>query len=299
MIDPTLYALVEEQRSYLAEHGDHPADRPDADPANLLPVEVLNVAGVPVRILRPQQPRAIYLHFHAGSYVFGAAAMMDHANSVLARSIGAIVVSVDYRLVPAESYPAPIDDAETAALWLIQNQPFGALPMLIGGESVGATISLLTLLRLRDRSNHTGNFRGMNLIAGTYDFSMTPSQRLAPESYFLSPTALRRTQTTVFPGLSPEQLRDPAISPLYANLAHLPPALITVGTADSVLDDSLFLAARLEAAGGRAELQVYPEATHPFMTLPTAMAREAHGRVTRFLAAAIVKGAGKEESSFS
>jgi len=283
MIDPALFALVAEQRQYLAEHGDHPADRADADPAELLPVEVQVVAGVPVRILRPNQPRAVYLHFHAGSYVFGFAAMMDHANSVLARAIDAIVVSVDYRLIPAAAYPAPIDDAEAVALWLIRSKPFGELPLLVGGESIGATISLLTLLRLRDLHGLTGNFRGMNLIAGNYDFSMTPSQRLAPESYFLSPAVQRSNQATVFPGRSPEELRAPGISALYADVTGLPPALLTVGTADSVLDDSMFMAARLAAAGGRAELQIYPEGTHPFMTLPTAMAREARRRVVRFL----------------
>ena len=283
MIDPALLVFVEEQRHYLAQHGDHPADPSGADSSELLPVEVIPVGGVPVRILRPDQPCAVYLHFHAGSYVFGFAAMMDHSNSVLARTTGAIVVSVDYRLIPAAAYPAPLDDAETVALWLIRDRPFGDLPLLIGGESVGATISLLTLLRLRDRHRLTGAFSAMNLIAGNYDFSMTPSQRLAPHSYFLSPAVLRRTQATVFPGLSPEQLRDPSISALYADLTGMPPALLTVGTADSVLDDSLFLAARLEAAGGRAELQVYPEATHPFMTLPTAMAREAKARIAQFM----------------
>lgn len=287
LIDPALWAFVEEQRAFLSTHGDHPADRGDADPAELLPVELATIQDVPVRILRPEQPRAVYLHSHAGSYVVGSAAMTDQGNSRLARAIGAIVVSVDYRLIPAASYPAPIDDVEIAALWLAGSQPFGDLPLLIGGESIGATISLLTLLRLRDRAGLASRFRAMNLIAGNYDFSMTPSQRLAPEDWFLSPTVLRRNQATVFPGLSPEELRAPDISPLYAPLGGLPKAILTVGTADSVLDDSLFLAARLQAAGGLAELHVYPEATHPFMTFPTAMAREARARIEGFLAGAV------------
>jgi acetyl esterase/lipase len=255
MIDPSLWPLVEEQRAYLAEHGDHPAD---ADPGLLLPVEVRNVGGVPVRILRPAQPRAV----------------------------GTIVVSVDYRLIPGVSYPAPIDDGETVALRLVRERLFGDLPLLIGGESVGATISMLVLLRLRDVQGLRGVFRAMNLNVGNYDFSMTPSQRQAPDHYFLSPAALRRTQATVFPGLSAEELRSPEISSLYADVSDLPPALLSVGTADSVLDDSLFLAARLQAAGGRAQLEVYPEATHPFMTLPTAMAAEARRRTVMFLNAA-------------
>lgn len=152
---------------------------------------------------------------------------------------------------------------------------------------MGATITMLTLLRLRDRHGLHGNFRAMNLQAGNYDFSMTPSQRLAPEHFFLSPAMLRRTQSTVFPGLGPEALRAADISPLYADLSDLPPALLTVGTADSVLDDSLFLAARLRAAGSAAQLEVYPEATHTFMSYPTAMAREARQRIVGYLSGVI------------
>jgi acetyl esterase/lipase len=85
------------------------------------------------------------------------------------------------------------------------------------------------------------------------------------------------------PKHGPEERRHPDISPLFADLAALPPALFTVGTRDRLLDDTLFMAARWHAAGNRAELALYPEAPHGFTMFPIAMARAAHARILRFL----------------
>jgi acetyl esterase/lipase len=77
--------------------------------------------------------------------------------------------------------------------------------------------------------------------------------------------------------------RTPLASPLYADLAGLPPALLTVGTLDPLLDDSLFLHARWIAAGGRAELAVWPGGIHGFDAFPTALSRAARARIDAFL----------------
>jgi acetyl esterase len=88
------------------------------------------------------------------------------------------------------------------------------------------------------------------------------------------------------PGLEGEQLRDPAISPLYADLSGLPPALFTVGTADPLLDDTLFMAARWEAAGNDADLRVYKDGIHAFNAFPTGIALAANMAQVEFLSAA-------------
>ena len=85
------------------------------------------------------------------------------------------------------------------------------------------------------------------------------------------------------PGLGAEARRDPSISPLYADLHGLPPTLLTVGTLDPLLDDSLFLAARLRAAGNDTALAVYPESIHAFTAFPTELARIANARIDQFL----------------
>jgi acetyl esterase/lipase len=99
---------------------------------------------------------------------------------------------------------------------------------------------------------------------------------------------LRATVEGEFPGCSSEELRDGAISTLYADLRGLPPAVFTVGTQDAVLDDTLFMEARWRACGNDSQLDVYPEAPHTFMSLPTAMAGEARRRIARFLGGCLV-----------
>ena len=85
------------------------------------------------------------------------------------------------------------------------------------------------------------------------------------------------------PGRSLEDARDPAVSPLYADLAGLPPALFTVGSADHLLDDSLFMAARWQAYGNEAELAVYPDCIHGFTAMPMELAKRANERIDAFL----------------
>ena len=81
--------------------------------------------------------------------------------------------------------------------------------------------------------------------------------------------------------------RDPDVSPLYADLRGLPPALFTVGTRDALLDDSLFMHARWRAAGNRAELAVHPGGAHGFTLFPFALAEAANSRIEAFLAQAV------------
>ncbi len=85
------------------------------------------------------------------------------------------VLSVDHRLAPEHPFPAGPDDCEAAARWLVDRAEaeFGTARLLIGGESAGAHLSVLTLLRLRDRHGITGTFRAAHLTFGPYDLSMT------------------------------------------------------------------------------------------------------------------------------
>ena len=77
--------------------------------------------------------------------------------------------------------------------------------------------------------------------------------------------------------------RDPDVSPLYADLARLPPALFTVGTLDPLLDDTLFMANRWCASAGSVELAVYPGGIHAFNSFPIGIARAANTRIRAFL----------------
>jgi acetyl esterase/lipase len=239
---------------------------------------------IPLRIVAPQNPKGVYLHIHGGGMVFGAADISDPMLERVNEKTGLACVSVEYRLAPENPYPAAPDDCESAALWLSKNakNEFGSDVLAIGGDSAGATLSAVTLLRMRDRHGFTG-FRAANLIYGWYDFSMTPSQKqFGNERLVLRTVDLENFRRAYLSDA--KDMCDPDISPLYADLKGLPPALFTVGTRDALLDDSLFMYARYVAAGNRAELAVYPGGAHGFHLFPIAITQQANARMDAFLA---------------
>jgi acetyl esterase len=239
---------------------------------------------IPLRIIAPANPRGVYLHIHGGGWVLGAADMQDPKLERLADATGLAVVSVEYRLAPEHPYPAGPDDCEAAAAWLARNAKaeFGSDALTVGGESAGGHLSAVTVIRMRDRHGYTG-FRGANLVYGAFDMSMTPSQRRFGDT----PRLVLRTIDIVqfanafLPTIT--ERRDPDISPLFADLKGLCPALLSVGTADALLDDTLFMHARWLAAGNAAELAIYPGGAHGFTLFPNTLAQQAEARMAAFL----------------
>jgi len=242
-----------------------------------------------VRLIPPRQgaTAGVYLHFHGGGWTLGAADLHDRELAELADATGLCVASVDYRLAPEHPYPAGPDDCEDAALWLLDRGAAEAgapARFTVGGESAGAHLAAVTLLRLRDRHGVTGAFAAANLTFGCFDLSMTPSQRLWGErNLVLSDPVLRWFGNNFLPVDDMEARRDPDVSPLFARLHGMPPAIFTVGTLDALLDDSLFMEARWRQAGALTELRVWPEAVHGFTAYPLAVSRAAHAAITDFL----------------
>jgi len=233
-----------------------------------------------LRVFVPPEVRAVHLDVHGGGFFMGAPEMDDAGNAALAKRAQVATVAVAYRLAPEHPYPAGPDDCEAAALWLLANakREFGTERLLIGGGSAGANLAAVTLLRLRDRHQSAGRFLGANLVFGVYDVSGTPSQLRGGIAGF---------RDLYLPGRDTAGRRHPDVSPLYADLSGLPPALFTVGTADSLYDDSLFMALRWRAAGNEAELAIYPESVHGFTVFPTAMARAANERIHTWVASRV------------
>ncbi len=242
---------------------------------------------IELRIIAPQAPKGVYLHLHGGGWVFGSADGQDPLLERIADQTGQVVVSVEYRLAPEHPYPAAPDDCESAALWLVENAQaqFGTNLLTIGGESAGAHLAVVTILRMRERHGFTG-FAGANLVFGAYDLRWTPSVRAYGDARNL---VLRTRDLKSFGEcFLPKGVNaaDPDISPLFADLTDMPPALFSVGTDDALLDDSLFMHARWVAAGNKAELAIYPGGAHGFIAFPGELAACATAHIERFLAQA-------------
>jgi acetyl esterase len=241
-----------------------------------------------VRVIRPDRaPVGIYLHIHGGGWTLGAHDMQDVALKLLANETGLCAASIGYRLAPENPYPAGPDDCEDAALYLLEHgAELLAAParFAIGGESAGAHLAVVTLLRLRDRHAIKNRIAAANLVYGAYDLNGTPSTILwGDRNLVLSTPIIHWFAGNFLPGTGFEQRRDPDISPVYARLGEMPPALFSVGTMDCLMDDSLFMAERWRAAGNQAEVAVYPEGVHAFNAYPTELARKGNARQFEFL----------------
>lgn len=233
---------------------------------------------VKVRIFRPAGDcRGVVLDCHGGGWTIGNARMADDQNAELAARIGVGVVSVDYRLALNNPISAVVDDCEAAAVWTITHAlaEFGTARIVVKGSSAGSHLAAAMLLRLRDRDRLADKVAGAMLFFGLYDFAGTAMVRAAgPETLVLHGPTVRATLCKLTPGMTEDQRRDPSISPVYADLSGLPPALFVVGTRDMLLEDNERMAARWQGASDNAELLIAPESPHAFNRMGTAVAKK-------------------------
>jgi len=251
-------------------------------------VTTLLANGVPVRVLRGPEPvTAVLLDFHGGGWVIGNAAMDDRQNAAWIEACGVAVVSVDYRLAVNTPLAGMMHDCLAAARWLLDGgiPAFTSLPVFVVGESAGGHLAAGTLLQLQAWPALFARIDGAVLYYGVYDLAGTPSVHQAgPDTLVLDgpgmPTALR----LLTPGLDDAARRAPPLSPLYGDLANMPPALMVAGALDPLVDDTIALAARW-GQGAACELHLLPECPHGFIRFPTLLAQRTVARSHAWLRA--------------
>jgi acetyl esterase/lipase len=251
-----------------------------------LKLRILTVPGASVR--------GVYVDYHGGGWSIGNAAMDDPVNARIAKECGLAVVSVDYGLMPETKLPKILAQCYAAADWAFAHaqSEFGAGAMVVGGESAGGHLAACTVLNLKATRADFARLKGAVLIYGVYDLSSSPSVRnAARDTLVLHGPSMRRGLGLLAPDRDEAGLRAPDVSPLYADLAGLPPAIMVVGTLDPLIDDSRLLAERWQAANGDATLLVAPDAPHAFNRFPTRLADRTNGLVRDWIKARLADAA--------
>ena len=243
-----------------------------------------------LRVHVPDGPvRGLVLDWHGGGFFLGSPEMDDVFNLRHAAATGCVTVAATYRLGPEAPYPAAPDDAEATALWLLEHavEEWGVPLNVVMGSSAGANIAAIAMQRLRDRHDALGGILAANLVYGVYDLTGTPSQH-----HLGIPTFRDLYLPTI-------DRRDRRRSGHLADLrrpARMPPALFTVGTADYLFDDSLFMAARWHAAGSAAQVNVYPACPHGFNAYPAELAPHANAAMDAWVSDRLDAALGGVES---
>jgi len=233
--------------------------------------------------------RGVILDWHGGGFFLGSPEMDDVFNLSHAAATQCVMIAATYRLGPEAPYPAGPDDGEATALWLLEHAvgEWGVPLVAVMGSSAGANIAAIVLQRLRDRHDALASIRAANLVYGVYDLTGTPSQhRLGLPTF----------RDLYLPDIERRDRDDPDISPIYGDLQDMPPALFTVGTADYLFDDSLFMAGRWHAAGAQAQVNVYPACPHGFNAYPAELARLANLAMDEWVCARLDAAIGRVES---
>ncbi|HEX5366886.1 MAG TPA: alpha/beta hydrolase [Acidimicrobiales bacterium] len=185
----------------------------------------------------------IVVYVHGGGYCIGSLATHRPMLTHLAAETGGRVLSVDYRLAPEHPYPAALDDALTAYRFAAHDHP--PQRMVVAGDSAGGGLTVATLAALRDA--------GDPLPAAGVCLSpwadLTQSGETIASKADVDPMVHAEDLDRWAAAYAGEAAADPGASPLFGDLTGLPPLLIEVGTAETLLDDARRLAARAREAG--------------------------------------------------
>ena len=225
---------------------------------------------IQVRVYRPADApagdRPLILNIHGGGFVWGDLRLSDWMCSSVAVTVGAVVVSVDYRLAPLHPFPAAVDDCYATLVWAADNAAqFGAAtPARIGvmGESAGGNLSAVMCLLARDRGGPLISHQA--LLYPATDMTRVPE---APaRSLIIDGPEMQAFRRMYLGDADPA---DPRISPLRAaDLAGLPPALIQVAEHDPLREDGVRYAAALRSARVPVRFTEYVGMPHGYLNFP-------------------------------
>ncbi|MBW2312743.1 MAG: alpha/beta hydrolase [Deltaproteobacteria bacterium] len=199
---------------------------------------------------------AVYLH--GGGYAIGSIQSHRPLVTQLARDARARVLSIDYRLGPEHPHPAAVEDACNAFRFAVDS---GVAPerIAIAGDSAGGGLTGAALIALRDAGGDTPA-AGV-CISPWFDLTLSGDSM--------------KTKGDADPLVSEDKLavmaaayvadgdpKAPTASPLFADLSGLPPMLLQVGTAETLLDDSTRFAERAKTAGVEVDLEIWDDMIH-------------------------------------
>jgi acetyl esterase len=228
-------------------------------------------AGIPVRIYWPATesdsgPAPVVVFAHGGGFVFCDLDTHDGICRAMANGVGAIVISVDYRLAPESAWPAAAEDVYATAAWAAAHAgELGGDPgrLVVAGDSAGGNLAAVAAVMARDRGGPSIAAQVLlyPVIAADFD---TDSYRRFGTGYYNTRAAMQWYWDQYVPVADREH---PHASPIRAELAGLPPAVVVTAGCDPLCTEGDAYADALAAEGVPVTHRRYDDGIHGFMTL--------------------------------
>lgn len=245
----------------------------------------IDVSGgkIHLRVYTPKDgtgPYPLIVYYHGGGFVIANLDVYNASAQALAEQVGAVVVSVAYRLAPENKFPTAHNDAFTAYEWAVKNAvDLKADPAKIAvvGESAGGNLAANVSVMARDK----------HIMLPVHQVLIYPIAQadMNTESYNMYEKAKPLNKAMM--GWFTEkylatmiEAQDPKISLVNANLNGLPSTTIITAEIDPLHDDGVILARKLKAAGVKVDSKNYEGVTHEFfgmaLLVPEAKAAQAY-----------------------
>lgn len=233
---------------------------------------------LPVRTYFPLEPDwtgrnddglPVLVYFHGGGFVLCDLDSHDSCCRRLANGIGAVVVSVDYRLAPESPFPAAVDDAWAATRWVADHlAELGGDParLVVAGDSAGGNLAAVVAMLARDRGGPPIAFQLLiyPVVDQRRKQAPAPGARRAPSGTLTA--AHMQWFTEQYLGRDGDRA-DPLASPILGDLTRLPPAHVVTGALDPLCAEGEEYARRLAAAGIPVTVRRYEYGFHGFFNL--------------------------------
>ena len=222
--------------------------------------EAVDAGGVPAEWIACGSPTSgkVFLFIHGGGYYRGSAAATRSTAARISAVSGMRCLSIDYRLAPENTFPAAIDDTYTAYKWLLKQ---GVTPadIVVGGISAGGGLTLALLLKLKE-TRESQPAGAVPMSAWTDLTQSGDTMHTNAESDPVICKAYLDRMAGLY--LGGTDAKVPLASPLFGDLTGLPPLLVQIGTAESMLDDSRRFAERARDAGVDVEYEPWEDMFH-------------------------------------
>ena len=245
------------------------------EPSAVVPSRDLSFASadgyqVPARLYTPEHvPEGLVVFFHGGGWVLGSVEDYHPFTATLAHKTGCAVLSVDFRLSPELPYPAPLQDAVAALSFAASELTRGALgktrTLIAMGDSAGANLATVaTGLHNQRLALPPVSFQVLAYPVVSAEFD-TPSYSEFAQGHLLTAQDMYWFWNQYCPDTS---LRNhPDISPLHADLTHMPDTLLLTAECDPLRDEGEQYARLLQSVGNRCELIRCPGLVHAFLAM--------------------------------